>query len=319
MDWYWWALIVLGALSAVCLFITLICFFFTFYSSKRIREKRIGKLPKGAAYKALQSQINDWINQLRSMPHRKVELTTHDGLVLRGKYYEKDPNAPIELMLHGYKSNHEADLSGGVFRALNAGHNVLLFDHRASGRSDGSVITFGILESKDCIAWVDYILKNINPNAQILLTGISMGAATVMIAASKPLPENVLGVLADCGYTSAKDIIQKVMRDMYLPDKFLYPFAKLAAKLLGKFDLEEISPIESMRKCRLPVLFFHGDADSFVPCDMSEKNFEACAAEQKRLVIIKGAEHGLCFTADAEGYLAAISEFFGPILQKNVR
>ena len=123
------------------------------------------------------------------------------------------------------------------------------------------------------------------------------------------MPQNVIGVLADCGYTSTKEIIQKVIRDMRLP-LFLYFFARLGARLFGGFDPEETSPIESVKKTRLPIIFYHGDTDDFVPCEMSEKNYEACVS-RKQLVIIKNAGHGLCYPVDPETYVSELKAFFG--------
>ena len=177
------------------------------------------------------------------------------------------------------------------------------------------MVTFGILERLDCRTWVDFIVKNINSNAKIILTGISMGASTVMLAASQPMPPNVVGVLADCGYTSARAIIQKVMRDMKLPAPLLYPLVKLGARIYGKFDPDEDSSIESMRRCQLPVFFIHGDTDDFVPYSMSEENFAACASPHKRLVRIHGAGHGLAFPVDQETYLRELGDFFEPFLK----
>ena len=174
------------------------------------------------------------------------------------------------------------------------------------------MITFGVLESRDCLKWIDFVLQSIDPDAKIILTGISMGAATVMIAASMELPPNVIGILADCGYTSTQAIVKKVMRDLHLPPSLLYPPARLAARLLGGFDPDSASPIESMKRCRLPVIFFHGDTDDFVPCSMSEENYAACASEHKRLVIVPNAGHGLCFPVDMQGYLAELDAFFAP-------
>ena len=101
---------------------------------------------------------------------------------------------------------------------------------------------------------------------------------------------------------------------MKLPPKLCYPFVKLGAKLFGKFDLEEISPIEAVRQSLLPILFFHGDTDDFVPHDMSLRNSQACATRNK-IVIIKGAGHGLCFPVDPETYLREMHDFFDPILE----
>jgi fermentation-respiration switch protein FrsA (DUF1100 family) len=220
-------------------------------------------------------------------------------------------------MFHGYRGTAERDLSGAVYRCFSLGRNALIVDHRASGTSDGHVITFGAKERYDCLTWVDFVLREIDPDAKMILTGISMGAATVMLASALDLPRNVVGVLADCGYTSAREIIYKVARDMHLPPAFLYPFARLGARLLGGFDPDDASPVHAMADCHLPIIFFHGDSDGFVPCEMSRENYNACASKQKRLVITSGAGHGLCFSVDQDTYFAALKAFFEPILQRD--
>lgn len=286
------------------------CYLLIFYDF-RFKEKEEYPIPKGDIYEPYREDMINWIKEARALPKREFSIRSFDGLTLRGLYYECDKDAPIEIMMHGYRGTGERDLSGGVARCFALKHNALIIDHRASGHSDGHVITFGVYESRDCLKWVDLVLREINPNAKIILTGISMGASTVLVAASQKLPENVVGVLADCGYTSPRAIIKKVMRDLKLPADLLYPVARLGARIFGGFDPDAASPIDSMKRCTLPVIFFHGDADAFVPHTMSMENYEACNGE-KRLVIIKGAGHGLAFPADREQYLAALHEFFDP-------
>ena len=302
-------LIVILALAVIFFATICICFFKIFYSFRR-KEKEEYPIPAGKAYEPHRDQMVKWIKNARELPHTDVSITSFDGLKLRGKYYQHSPDAPIEILFHGYKGTSERDLSGGIYRCFKLGHNALIVDHRASGNSEGRIITFGAKESRDCVDWVNFVINNINKDSKIIITGISMGAATVMMAASMELPENVIGVLADCGYTSTKDIIKKVMRDMKLPADLLYPFARLSAKMFGGFDPDKSSPIESMKKCRLPVIFYHGDVDGFVPCYMSEQNFDACASERKRLVIIEGADHGLCFPVDIKKYIDELDAFF---------
>ena len=108
--------------------------------------------------------------------------------------------------------------------------------------------------------------------------------------------------------TSAKDISCDVIKTLHLPPKLLYPFIRLGARLFGGFSLEELSPIQAMGQCRVPVIFYHGDDDNFVPCSMSKRNYEACIAP-KQLVMIPGAGHGLCFVKDKEGYLRHLRAF----------
>ncbi len=297
------------AVGIIILLTSYICFRLTFYSNPRVETGDI-KIPSSPEYTVHREKIIDWAREVDTLECQQVSITTFDALTLRGRYFEFKKGAPIELMLHGYRGTSKRDLSGGVIRCRELSHNILLFDHRGAGISDGNVITFGINESRDTRAWIDFIINNIDSNARIILTGVSMGAATVMTVAGEELPENVVGVLADCGYTSAKEMIKKVIREMKLPAGLLYPFVKLGARIYGKFRLEESSPIEAMERISLPIIFFHGDSDGFVPSDMSLRNYEACRSEKKRLVYIEGAGHGLAFPTDPEKYKREMREFF---------
>ena len=311
------ALIVVFAALMIVIITMFICFFKTFFAFRgKKKNKNAFPVPLAKAYEPYREQMVGWIKEVGEMQRKDFSLRSEDGLLLVGHYFEYSKDAPIELMFHGYRGSSVRDLSGGVHRAFELGHSALIVDHRASGDSEGRVITFGIKESRDARLWVDLIVREIDPDAKIILTGISMGAATVMTVASMELPPNVVGVLADCGYTSTREIIKKVIRDMKLPADLLYPFARLSARLFGGFDPEESSAIESMKKCTLPVIFFHGDADTFVPCEMSVENHAACASEKKRLVITEGAGHGLCYPKDPELYLSEMRAFFGETIEK---
>ena len=136
-----------------------------------------------------------------------------------------------------------------------------------------------------------------------------MGAATVMMASGEALPENVVCTLADCGYSSAKEIICKVLGDIKLPAKIFYPFVRLGGILFGRFDIESNSPEMAMKKAKLPVIFIHGDNDAFVPHYMSEKMYQACTSEHKKFVTIEKAGHGLAYPIDKEKYLTSLQSF----------
>lgn len=309
MLWVWIALGVLAFVFLAILLTAYICFRRVFYSPARVplREDEFD-LPDGAIYEDYRDQIVCWVKQNRARPYEELTITSFDGLTLRGRYYEYAPGAPLELLFHGYKGNAERDLSGGVERCFALGRNALIVNHRAAGDSDGNVITFGMLERRDCRQWIDTAIARFGPDTKIILTGISMGAATVLMTAGSPLPPNVVCVLADCPYCDAGEIIRKVIREMKLPDRLLYPFVKLGARLFGHFDLEETSPLRAMKTCQVPVILIHGEADDFVPCDMSRRIFEACPTS-KKFVTVPGAGHGLAFPADKELYLRSLREF----------
>lgn len=291
------------------LLISFVCFRIAFFSK---REKEISDdfcLPDGEIYKAYKDIMQKWADDVKGTETERVQITSFDGLTLRGKYYEYKKGAPIELMLHGYRGTSERDLCGGVQRCFAIGRNALLVDQRGCGYSDGDIISFGIKEKRDCLDWIDFIINHFGKDTKIILTGISMGASTVLMAAGESLPENVVGVLADCGFTSAKEIIKKVIADMKLPASLCYPFVKLGARLYGGFDIEESSAKDSVKKIKVPVIFFHGESDNFVPVDMSKENYAACNAP-KKLVTVAGAGHGLSFPVDEKNYLLAVAKFF---------
>lgn len=308
-----WLYILLGLVAATVLCIlagTVVCFKLVFYapSRKPLKEGEF-EIPPGKVYESFRSEMQDWVTSARTMEHQCFEIKSYDGLTLRGRYYECDPQGPIELLFHGYRGNAERDLSGGIARCFALGRNALIIDQRASGTSDGHVITFGIREHRDCLSWVDFAVSHFGKERKLILTGVSMGAATVLMAAGKELPPNVVCVLADCGYSSQREIIKKVIKDVNLPVGIFYPMVRLAALMLGFFRLEKYSPIDGVKNSRVPIIFIHGDNDDFVPCHMSRTMYEACTSEHKSMVEIKGAGHGLAFPQDKDGYIQALREF----------
>lgn len=299
----------LGGIALLAFLILVYCFFKVFYSPKRIPcAPDEYPIPDGEIYEAHREQLTEWTKQIRAADYKRFSIKSFDGLTLRGKYYEYAPGAPLEILFHGYRGNAERDLCGGVARCFALGRSALIVDQRASGESDGHVISFGINERRDCLAWVKFAVEHFGDDVKIIITGVSMGAATVMMAAAEELPSNVVCALADCGYTSAEEIIKKIVKEMKLPPKLVYPFIKLSARIFGHFDLDETSPIEAVANAKIPVIFIHGEADDFVPCEMSRRLYDMCAT-QKTLVTIPGAGHGLAFPVDQEKYVNALKGF----------
>ena len=305
--------IMLTILTAI-LVTAYICYRMAFYSPDRVPlEGDRVETPEGEIYDPFRPTMEKWILEARAMKREDVSIKSFDGLTLRGWYYEYAPGAPIELMMHGYRGDGERDLSGGVQRCFACGRSALVVDQRGGGRSDGHTITMGILERRDCLAWVDFMVKKFGPDVKIILTGISMGAATVVMAGGEELPENVVGILADCGYSSAKEIMQKVIKEMGLPPKLSFPFVRLGAYLFGHFDLMETSPEEAILKCKVPVIFFHGETDDFVPCHMSRKLYRLCPGK-KAIMTVPNAGHGLSYALRPREYREFLNDFFGPEL-----
>ena len=293
--------------AALCLLACYICFRLVFYAPRRPEPEF--PVPPGPAYEPYHAQMIEGIKRLRSQPHETFTILSDDGLPLSGRYFEYAPGAPMEIMFHGYRGSADRDMCLGMDRAFALGHSCLSVDQRTTGGSGGKVITFGIREYRDCLRWVEFAVAHFGPDVRIILTGISMGGATVLMAAGEELPPNVVGVLADCAYTSARAIMHKVSRQLKLPPRLMYPLIRLGGILFGGFDLEENAPIRAMERVRIPVIFAHGEADDLVPCSMSWENYEACTAP-KGIFTAPDAAHGLCYLAAGEEYIRALREFW---------
>ena len=267
--------------------------------------------PRGGVYSRCWDQLVALVDDLEREPYEPARILARDGVPLHARYYEFCAGAPTHILLHGYRGSYQ-DMCGCFKIAKELGHNVLLVSQRAHGKSDGKYLSFGIKESRDCLAWIEYINQRFGAEQPIILKGVSMGAATVMMASELELPENVVGILADCGYSSPEKIIRHVMRKRHYP-QLLFPFIRLGGLIFGGFDICSNTPVRALKNCKLPVFFIHGDDDRFVPYEMGRENFEACPAK-KYFFTGKNAGHGLSYLVDLEGYRRAHSEFMDEIL-----
>lgn len=277
----------------------------TFYQSRKKRGGTL-KMPGGEQYKKHKPLTDRLIEELRAIPFEEITVTSRDGKRLYGRYYHVKDGAPLAILMHGYRGNAIRDFCGGHKLARESGHNILLVDQRAHGKSDGHTITFGIRESEDCLVWAEYAAHRF-PQSPIYLSGVSMGASTVLTASALPLPPSVRAIVADCPFSSPTAIIRKVMKESGYP-RFLFPFLAFGARLFGRFSLSETSAVTAVKNARVPILFIHGEEDLFVPSDMSRELYQACTSP-KRLLLFEGAGHGLSYMADSERYIREFRSF----------
>lgn len=308
MDPIYIVLIVIISLILIFFLTCYICFRLAFFVPNSKKMPKEDDMPPGKIYEPYYAQMRAWNKETKALPKESLCITSYDGLPLTGVYYELFPGAPIEIMFHGYRGSANRDLCGGVQRCYKLGRNALLVNQRGHGKSGSNVITFGIKERFDVKAWAEYAYQRFGNKVPLLITGISMGASTVLMASSLPLPPTVVGVIADCGYSSAKEIIQTVIKKMHLPVWLFYPFVKMGAMIFGKFNPEETSPKQEVANSKLPILFIHGAADDFVPCEMSKINQRACTAISG-LEVFENAGHGMSYLLDPDRYIRVLTDF----------
>lgn len=306
MTWFLSLIVILILLILAAAFI---CFRLVFSVPSSRRGELDRPLPRGTQYAPYRSEILTMVQAVSLLPCEDVYTNSADGLRLHARYYHTQQDAPLQIMFHGYRSMPERDFCGGLRVALDEGYNVLLVDQRAHGRSEGKCLTFGIREQDDCLTWCEYAVRRFGAQTKIMLYGMSMGAATVLMAAGLPLPKNVVGIAADCGYSSPAAIIKKVLWDRHYPVGLFYPLIRLGGRLYGGFDTEAPGADEAMKHCTIPILFIHGEDDRFVPCEMSRENYRLCTSPNKQLLTVPGAGHGLSYLVDRQTYLDAVQRF----------
>lgn len=257
-----------------------------------------------AKYKDVFAKSIEYLDSLKS---ERVYTKSFDNLKLAASYYNNNSDTTI-LLFHGYRSDGRFDFACAVKFYIELGLNVLVVDQRANGESEGRLITFGIKERRDVITWTDFINQKYAPR-NIFLSGVSMGATTVMMAANLQLPQNVKGIIADCGFTAAPDIIKKVALQAFkINASPILPVLNVMCKLFGNFSLYETTTVKALKESDIPIFFIHGKKDGFVPCEMTEESYKAAEAE-KYICLVDDADHGISFLVDTDNIQKQITEF----------
>lgn len=306
------ALIFLGCAAAlllvVCCWIFVRCFVRWSMPHERV------EYPRGGVYSRCWEQLVNLVDAMEREEYEEVRIRARDGVPLYGRHYQFREGAPTHILLHGYRGSYQ-DMCGCFKIAKERGHNVLVVSQRAHGKSGGRIITFGVRERHDCVDWARFVAER-SPDSPIVLWGISMGAATVLMASALDLPRSVAGIIADCPYTSAGAIIRAVCHSkLRLPPSLAMPLVRLGARLYGGFRLSDGDALAAVGQARVPILFIHGDADALVPCAMSRALAAACGS-QATLVTVPAADHGIAYMTAPAAYTCAVNVFLRRILGK---
>ena len=191
------------------------------------------------------------------------------------------------------------------------GCSVLFAEQRGQGGSDGDYMGFGLAERFDWVDWVNWVKEETGRDLPIYLCGVSMGASTVLMASAFDLPNNVHGIIADCGYTSPQAIWRHVAQtNLHIPyDKWMSEIIDAICQDRINFRATDYSCTEALSESHVPVLFIHGTDDALVPVEMTYENYKACASP-KRLLVVPGAGHGMSYVVDQALYEQTVLQFW---------
>lgn len=237
------------------------------------------------------------------------QVSSEDGLRLDGTYFHRQrPGHRWVILVHGYGRNQKNTWDYAE-AYLAHGYAVVTPDLRAAGDSEGIYMTMGVKEGQDMQKWVARIVQE-DPEARIVLHGISMGAATVMLASALPMPDNLSAVVEDCGYTSAYDMFTIQLAQLFhLPAFPIMDIVDIMSRQKTGAAMSEASPLQAVPHTRVPMLFIHGDADRLVPYEMMKQLYDASGAPAKEQLTVPGVGHASAMAADPVVYFQRVFDF----------
>ena len=302
--------IALGVL--IFLFLVLVFGGLYVFRTACVRRKEIPWLVREEIEKSSYRKYYDLItrshNWLCDHTVQDVYIRSKDHLKLHALWVPAENARGTVLFAHGYRSTYLVDFGGAMDLYHRQGFNLLIPDQRAHGKSEGKYITFGVKESEDMLCWLQYHNETFG-EYPVLLSGLSMGASTMMYVADQNLPCNVRGMIVDCGFTSPYAILDSVFRSVtHLPGWICLWATDIFAKLFADFRLKEKDSRKTLAKNRLPIIMVHGKTDDFVPCKMTEDGYGLCTGEKQQL-LVENAGHGLSFLVDQQKYISTVNAF----------
>ncbi|PKR79345.1 alpha/beta hydrolase [Halalkalibacillus sediminis] len=255
----------------------------------------------------IEGSWRDWESKQR---FAEWSIHSFDGLKLFGNYLEaEEPTNKTVIFAHGYLGKSRDMALYGQHYYEDLGYNIFSPDLRGHGKSEGDYIGFGWHDRLDYVKWIDRVIEEQGPDTEIILHGLSMGAATVLMTSGEDLPDNVKAVIADSPYTSSYDLFDHQMERMYnLPSFPVLPTTNLVTNMQAGYSLTEASALEQVKKAEVPILYLHGDSDSFVPTDMTNQLYSNTKSEAD-MTIFENAGHGEAFAIYPDKYESVLSDF----------
>lgn len=254
-----------------------------------------------------------WIDWVEAQKFEHRTLTSHDGLKLSGYYLPASkPTNKLVILTHGYLGHAKQMGLYGQYYYKDLGYNIFMPDARGHGESGGDYYGFGWPDRLDLIDWTALLVDELGPDTEVVYHGLSMGAATVLMASGEEkIPRQVKAIIADSPYKSVYQLFAYQMNRMfYLPAFPLLDSTSLLTKVRAGYSFRSASALKKVEKTNVPILYIHGEADTFVPTKMAEELYEHTSSEAE-LLLIPGANHGEAFALAEDEYKKRVNQFLG--------
>ena len=262
-------------------------YFYEFGMLRCLKESQLKKVMNSDANAISTEQKMIIIRGFRymdKMPSEDKWIESFDKLKLHGKLYPApEKSRKFVLCIHGCRTNSKSEFAPFIRFYHDQGYNVFLPDDRAHGESEGELIGFGCLDRFDVVDWAKFLVDEYGEDIEILIQGVSMGAAASINACGEDnLPKQVMGLVADCSFTSVIEQFGNSFQSIFHIPKFPFvPLCSLMSKFRGGYSFYEHSPLENSAKIKVPVLFIQGDEDNLVKPEMAKRLYDACKARKR--------------------------------------
>ncbi len=283
-----------------------------FASSRNINMNKFLMKQLAPSDEEMQKGFGEDAKEMMGHEDADYEITSSDGLRLHGYLIKGDPDSDVYVFCsHGYR-----DPNGGFEFAEKApiwqsrGYNLFFVDHRAHAKSEGKFISFGQYESEDCIAWLEFMKKEFGENIRIILHGQSMGAAIVLQMAGKDsLPDNVKAIVEDCGYTTFYEQCKGLLPVPKFVEWIILNCGNTYLRWCHRINMKKADSMAAVKRAKVPILFIHGEKDTFVPVHMGRDLYAAYDSQDKELEIFEEATHCTSYAYEPERYTRVCLEF----------
>ncbi|HLR09596.1 MAG TPA: alpha/beta hydrolase [Bacillota bacterium] len=313
-----WLIIVIGILCVLLTIDIVASFYFYNLAIKRGPKDFLqGNKDLEVSAQAMEEfTAGSWRDWVADQSFEEMELTSFDGLKLQGYFLEaQEPSDRLVILAHGYLGHAKQMGLYGKYYYEQLGYNIFMADARGHGQSEGDYYGFGWHDRLDLIAWTDKLIDRLGPDIDIVFHGLSMGAATVLMASGEDLPEQVQAIVADSPYSSVHELFAFQMKRMFhLPSFPVLDSTSVVANIRADYSFKEASAMEQVKKAAVPILYIHGNNDTFVPADMARKLYENTKSDAE-IMTVDDANHGESFVIAKEQYIKKLHAFLDQYVQ----
>lgn len=268
--------------------------------------------------KAMNLFLNgDWIGWVADQNFERLTLTSRDGLKLSGYYLAASkPTDKLVILTHGYLGNAKQMGLFGQHYHNDLDYNIFMPDARGHGKSEGNYYGFGWPDRLDLIDWTQLLVEKLGTDIKVAYHGLSMGAATVLMASGEEeLPSQVKAIIADSPYASVYQLFQYQMNRMFhLPAFPLLDSTSVLTKIRAGYSFREASALKEVEKTSVPILYIHGESDTFVPTELTKDLYRHTSSDAE-LYLVPNANHGESIALDEDKYNMKIDQFLNRYIE----